>query len=147
MCMITVLLFWGQVAGHAGLFSDAGDLFRLYQMLLDEGTFNEQRYLKSKTIKTFLHPITAALAGEVMVLTNLKKIMLQEISPTRQRKCPWKRLVIQAGQELVYGLIRNLRSFIFFCQTVCNPRVNNGKLSELSIRGKIQDAIYKALGI
>jgi CubicO group peptidase (beta-lactamase class C family) len=38
----------GQVAGHAGLFSDAQDLFRLYQMLLNEGTFNDQRYLNQK---------------------------------------------------------------------------------------------------
>ena len=44
---------FGGVAGHAGLFSDAYDLSRLYQMLLDGGVYNGKRYLKKKTIDLF----------------------------------------------------------------------------------------------
>ncbi len=44
---------FGGVAGHAGLFSDAYDLAMLYQMLLDGGVFNGERYLKEETIKLF----------------------------------------------------------------------------------------------
>jgi beta-glucosidase-like glycosyl hydrolase/CubicO group peptidase (beta-lactamase class C family) len=44
---------FGGVAGHAGLFSAQVDLFKLYQMLLNDGKFNDKRYLKSKTIKLF----------------------------------------------------------------------------------------------
>jgi CubicO group peptidase (beta-lactamase class C family) len=41
---------------------------------------------------------------------------------------------------------KNKIIYIFLSNRV-QSQVNNGKLSELSIRGKIQDAIYKALGI
>jgi beta-glucosidase-like glycosyl hydrolase/CubicO group peptidase (beta-lactamase class C family) len=44
---------FGGVAGYAGLFSDAHDLAMLYQMLLNGGTFNGERYLKPETIKFF----------------------------------------------------------------------------------------------
>lgn len=44
---------FGGVAGHAGLFSDAYDLAMLYQMLLNGGVLNGERYLKAETIKFF----------------------------------------------------------------------------------------------
>ena len=44
---------FGGVAGHAGLFSDAYDLAMLYQMLLNGGTFNGERYLKEETVIKF----------------------------------------------------------------------------------------------
>ncbi|MEO8406712.1 MAG: glycoside hydrolase family 3 N-terminal domain-containing protein, partial [Chitinophagaceae bacterium] len=44
---------FGGVAGHAGLFSDAYDLSMLYQMLLNGGELNGQRYFKPETIKYF----------------------------------------------------------------------------------------------
>src|SRR5438045_8395812 len=44
---------FGGVAGHAGLFSDAYDLAMLYQMLLNGGEFNGERYIKKATIDFF----------------------------------------------------------------------------------------------
>ena len=44
---------FGEVAGHAGLFSDVEDLAAIMQMLLNGGTFNGKRYIKEKTIKFF----------------------------------------------------------------------------------------------
>ena len=43
----------GGVAGHAGLFSNAGDLAVLMQMLLDEGEYQGVRYLKPETVRYF----------------------------------------------------------------------------------------------
>lgn len=43
----------GGVAGHAGLFSNANDLAKLMQMLLDKGEYGGERYLKSETIDYF----------------------------------------------------------------------------------------------
>src|SRR5439155_696079 len=40
----------GGVAGHAGLFSTAADLARLCRMLVNEGTLDGHRYLKSETV-------------------------------------------------------------------------------------------------
>ncbi len=43
----------GGVAGHAGLFSNAEDLSRLLQMLLNGGTYNGTRFLNQETIDMF----------------------------------------------------------------------------------------------
>ncbi|HEU0110312.1 MAG TPA: glycoside hydrolase family 3 N-terminal domain-containing protein, partial [Flavisolibacter sp.] len=44
---------FGGVSGHAGLFSNAYDLSLLYQMLLNGGVLNGQRFLKPETIQLF----------------------------------------------------------------------------------------------
>ncbi len=41
------------VAGHAGLFSTAGDLSKLLQMLLQKGMFEGKRIIDSATVKSF----------------------------------------------------------------------------------------------
>ncbi len=41
------------VAGHAGLFSDAGDLAKLLQMLLQKGEYQGKRYIKASTVELF----------------------------------------------------------------------------------------------
>jgi CubicO group peptidase (beta-lactamase class C family) len=43
----------GGVAGHAGLFSTAGDLAKLLQMFLDGGVYGGRRYIDSMIIQTF----------------------------------------------------------------------------------------------
>ena len=41
------------VSGNAGLFSNAIDLAKVYQMLLNDGFYGKKRYLKASTIKEF----------------------------------------------------------------------------------------------
>ena len=43
----------GGVSGHAGLFSNAYDLAKLLQMLLNDGKYGDEKFLDSKTIKLF----------------------------------------------------------------------------------------------
>lgn len=44
---------FGGVAGNAGLFSDATDLYKLLQMLLNKGTYQGQKYIEESTVKLF----------------------------------------------------------------------------------------------
>jgi len=44
----------GGVAGHAGLFSTAGDLAKLLQMLLQKGIYHGRRYIKASTVEMFV---------------------------------------------------------------------------------------------
>lgn len=135
---------FGGVAGHAGLFSDGQDLLKLYQMLLNGGMLNGKRYLKSKTISLFTayhsrisrrgygfdkpekdnatnpDPYPSGLAsGETFGHTGFTGT------------CVW----VDPKYKIVY---------IFLSNRV-NPTRNNNKLSDLRVRGKIQDAIYKAV--
>jgi CubicO group peptidase (beta-lactamase class C family) len=43
----------GGVAGHAGLFSTAGDIAKVLQMLLQDGRFNGKQIIKPSTVKLF----------------------------------------------------------------------------------------------
>lgn len=44
----------GGVAGHAGLFSTAGDLAKLLQMLLQKGNCNGKQFVKPETVNEFI---------------------------------------------------------------------------------------------
>ncbi len=46
----------GGVAGHAGLFGNAYDLGRLFQLLNDEGRYGDRQLLKPETVRTFTAP-------------------------------------------------------------------------------------------
>jgi CubicO group peptidase (beta-lactamase class C family) len=137
---------FGGVAGHAGLFSNAYDLSLLYQMLLNGGELNGERYLKPETIKLFTG-----------YGSNISRRGLGFDKPEKDnaiRKDPYPSLLaspqtfghtgftgtcvwVDPANELVY---------IFLSNRVY-PTRNNNKLSQMLIRGKIQDAIYRALGI
>lgn len=48
----TAALFYGN-AGNAGLFTTADDMAAIFEMLLNGGTYNGQRYLSGETVKLF----------------------------------------------------------------------------------------------
>lgn len=43
----------GGVAGHAGLFSNTNDMAKLFQMLLNDGSYNNVNYFEKSTVKLF----------------------------------------------------------------------------------------------
>jgi beta-N-acetylhexosaminidase len=137
---------FGGVAGHAGLFSDAYDLSILYQMLLNGGTFNGERYLKASTIKYF-----TAYHSEVS-RRGLGFDKPEKDNATRKDPYPASKVSLETfghtgftgtcvWVDPKYNLV-----YIFLSNRVYPTRDNN-KLSQLSIRGKIQDAFYNALGL
>jgi beta-glucosidase-like glycosyl hydrolase/CubicO group peptidase (beta-lactamase class C family) len=135
---------FGGVAGHAGLFSDAYDLAMLYQMLLNGGTFNGERYFKEETIKLFTayHSKTSRRAYG-FDKPEKDNIMRKEPYPSLLASpqtfghtgftgtCVW----VDPKYDLVY---------IFLSNRV-NPTRNNSLLSSLLVRGKIQDALIEAI--
>lgn len=44
----------GGAAGHAGLFTTTGDLMKMVRMLMNDGKYKGQRYIKKKTVRKFL---------------------------------------------------------------------------------------------
>lgn len=136
---------FGGVAGHAGLFSNAYDLAMLYQMLLNGGTFNGNRYLKKETIDLF----TAYHSKNSRRGYGFDK----PEKDNAVRKEPYPSSMISSGGfghtgftgtcvwvDPKYNIV-----YVFLSNRVYPTRDNN-KLGQLSIRGKIQDAIYQALG-
>jgi len=137
---------FGGVAGHAGLFSNAYDLAMLYQMLLQGGKFNGRRYLKESTIQQFsnyqLENSRRGLGFDKPEKDNqFKKDPYPSLlaSPATfghtgfTGTCVW----VDPKQELVYVFLSNR----------VNPTRANNLLGQLQIRGCIQDAIYRAIGV
>ncbi len=135
----------GGVAGHAGLFSNAYDLAILYQMLLNEGVYQGRRYLQPETIRLFTgYQRSDSRRGLGFDKPELDNKMRRDPYPSLLASpatfghtgftgtCVWT----DPQRELVYVFLSNR----------VNPTRDNNKLSQLQIRGKIQDALYNAIG-
>lgn len=137
---------FGGVAGHAGLFSNAYDLALLYQMLLNGGEINGQRYLKKETIDYFTayhsNVSRRGLGFDKPEKDNAtRKEPYPSLSASPQTfghtgftgTCVW----VDPKYDLIY---------IFLSNRVY-PTRDNPRFSQLNVRAKVQEAIYRALGV
>ncbi len=135
---------FGGIAGHAGLFSDAYDLAILYQMLLNGGTFNGERYLKEETIKYFTsYHSDVSRRGfgfdkpEKDNATRPEPYPALSASPETfghtgfTGTCVW----VDPQYDLIY---------IFLSNRV-NPTRDNPRFGQMNIRPKIHEVIYSAI--
>ncbi len=134
---------FGGVAGHAGLFSSAADLAKLYQLLLNGGELEGIRLFKKSTIDYFTSYQTSVsrrgLGFDKPEKDNRyrkdpypsKKVSLSTYGHTGfTGTCVWT----DPKRQLVY---------IFLSNRV-HPDSSN-KLGQLGIRGAIQDIVYQSI--
>jgi CubicO group peptidase (beta-lactamase class C family) len=137
---------FGGVSGHAGLFSNAYDLSMIYQMLLNGGTFNGERYFKKETIDLFTaYHSDISRRGYGFDKPEKDNDTRKEPYPSSLASpqtfghtgftgtCVW----VDPKADVVY---------VFLSNRVYNTRANN-LLGQMGIRGKVQDATYKALEV
>jgi CubicO group peptidase (beta-lactamase class C family)/beta-glucosidase-like glycosyl hydrolase len=131
----------GGLAGHAGNFSNAGDLLKLGQMLLQKGYYGGYQYFKPETVDYFTakqfdtsrrglgwdKPVQSDWISPASILASPKTFGHTGFTGT----CMW----IDPEFDLV---------FIFLSNRVY-PTRNNNKLSSLNIRSRIQDVIYQSV--
>lgn len=72
-------LYFGGVAGHAGLFSNAEELFLLTQLIAKNGIFKNQQYISKKTIDLFLNK--DAFAQGMGFALSAESLNLEEVTP------------------------------------------------------------------
>ncbi len=135
---------FGGVAGHAGLFSNAYDLSMLYQMLLNGGVLNGERYLKSETIKLF-----TAYNSDIS-RRGLGFDKPEKDNDTRKEPYPSHLLPPEGyGHTGFTGTcvwVDPTHDLVFvFLSNRVNPTRNSPKLSSMNIRGNIQDALINAV--
>lgn len=137
---------FGGVAGHAGLFSNAYDLAMLYQLLLEKGKSNGRSYLRPSTISLFtsyqLQDSRRGLGFDKPEKDNLfKKDPYPSYLASDQTfghtgftgTCVW----VDPKYDLIYVFLSNR----------VNPTRDSNVLGQLQIRGRVQDAIYRAIGV
>lgn len=135
---------FGNVSGNAGLFSNAYDLSMLFQMLANGGELNGQRFLKKETIdffNTYHSDISRRGYGfdkpEKDNATRKEPYPSALASPETFGHTGFTGTCVWVDPKV--GLV-----YIFLSNRVFEGRDSN-LLGRMNIRGKIQDAIYKAL--
>lgn len=135
---------FGGVAGHAGLFSDAYDLAKLYQMLLNGGELNGVRYLKKETIDYFTayhSDISRRGLGfdkpekDNATRKPVDAYPAKSVSPLTYGHTGFTGICVWV--DPVYNLV-----YIFMSNRVNPDGGENLKLSHLNVRSNIQEAIY-----
>lgn len=135
---------FGGVAGHAGLFSNAYDLAKLYQLLLNGGELNGIRLLNKTTIDKFT-AYNSEISRRGLGFDKPEKDNTTRKEPYPSLSvstatfghtgftgtCVW----VDPAEQLVY---------IFLSNRV-NPSRNSNKLGRLNVRPNIQEAIYGAI--
>ncbi len=134
----------GGIAGHAGLFSNATDLAKLYLMLLNKGNWEGKQYLKPETIANYTAYNTPnsrrGLGFDKPEKDNAhSNDPYPSLSPSQSTfghtgftgTCVWA----DPEHELLYIFLSN-RVF---------PTRDNKVFSTLNLRPKIQEVIYSAL--
>jgi CubicO group peptidase (beta-lactamase class C family) len=131
----------GGVAGHAGLFSNANDLAKLCQMLLQEGYYGGNQFYKPQTVRLFTQrtfdnsrrglgwdkPTPGEWGGPTSLYASPRTFGHTGFTGT----CIW----VDPEFNLVY---------IFLSNRV-HPDMTNNKLINANIRSRIQDVIYESI--
>jgi len=130
----------GGVSGHAGLFASANDLAIIYQMLLNRGTYGGVEYFKNSTVDMFTSKQSnvsrRGLGFDRWDPDTTKHYPSELASPQTYGHtgytgtCVW----VDPSRGLVYVFLSNR----------VNPTVTD-KLSNLKIRGRIEDVVNKAI--
>ncbi len=131
----------GGVAGHAGLFSNAHELSKLFQMNLNGGKYGNYRFLHEKTLKYFTSKqkkknrrgLGWDKPSDKVEITSSLVSSLTFGHTGFTGTAVW----VDPKYDLIYVFLSN-RIY---------PSVKNRKLMENNIRNKIQDVIYEAMGL
>lgn len=134
--------FMGGISGNAGLFSNANDIAKLCQMLLNKGVYGEEEYISDKTVDLFTKTRSTisrrALGFDATETRSAKSSPTSPSSPISTYghtgftgTCFW----IDPDNNLIY---------IFLSNRIYPDRTHK-KLMSLDIRSRIQETIYQAM--
>jgi CubicO group peptidase (beta-lactamase class C family)/beta-glucosidase-like glycosyl hydrolase len=131
----------GGVAGHAGLFSNANDLAKVGQMLLQNGTYGGVQYYRPETVSLFTRKqydtSRRGLGWDKPVQSDWNSPTSLYASPSTFGHTGFTGTCVWVDPE--FGLV-----YVFLSNRV-HPDMNNNKLLSANIRSRIQDTIYQAI--
>lgn len=134
----------GGISGHAGLFSNAADVARIMQMLLDKGVADSLRYFTEQTVEVFTR-VRYPNNNNRRAL-GFDKIPLKS---TEKNRMPAKKASAASfGHSGFTGTFAwadpvNKLVFVFLSNRI-HPDSKNTTISKLSIRTEIHEILYEA---
>ena len=135
------------VSGNAGLFSNAMDLAKVYQMLLQNGTYDGKEYLSKGTIQEFTE-CQFCETGNRRGLGWDKPLVEYNFNASSVARGASPQSFGHTGYTgtLVWADPKNDLLFIFLSNRV-HPTRNNSKIYQLNVRPNIHNLVYDLLRI
>jgi CubicO group peptidase (beta-lactamase class C family) len=134
----------GGVAGHAGLFANANDLAKLFQMYLNKGEYGGERFISEKIIEKFTE------YGNLRK-NNRRGLGFDKPQPDTSKASP---VIKEIPHEsfghtgftgtMAWADPKNGILYIFLSNRI-HPDVMNTKLITMNVRTEIQQVIYDEL--
>ena len=131
----------GGVAGHAGIFSNANDLAKYFQLLLNRGSYGGYKYYDASTIKNFT---TKQYPNNRRAIGFDKPTPAGQDGPTCDAASPESFGHTGFTGTIAWADPKNNLIFIFLCNRVY-PSAEVNTLAKQNIRPKIQQVIYDAM--
>lgn len=132
----------GGVSGHAGLFSNANDLAKIYQMLLNGGEYYDRHYLNARTIEHW----TTRYPGSTRRGIGFD---MKELDPRAVQNVSELAGINTFGHLGFTGIgawVDPDRQLIFiFLSNRTYPTMENNKLMAGDFRPRLQSVVYRAL--
>ena len=137
-----IAAFMGGVSGNAGLFSNARDVAKVYQMLVDQGEYDGKRYFSAETWRLFM--------------TRTSRISRRGLGFDKPEAAPGKGPCADEAPSEVVGHTgftgtcawadpKNRLVFVFLSNRIYPRPFDHKALSGLKIRPRIQQLMYQAL--
>lgn len=137
-----IAAFMGGVSGNAGLFSNARDVAKVCQLLVDGGQFDGKRYISAETCRLFL--------------TKTSRISRRGLGFDRPESVSGKSPCADEAPKEVVGHTgftgtcawadpKNRLVFVFLSNRIYPHPFDHKSLMTLNIRPRIQQVMYQAL--
>lgn len=134
----------GGVSGHAGLFSNANDLAKLFQMFLNEGTYGGERLLQKETIDYFISSPFRSLGNRRGIGFDKPEMNPLKINPVCD--CVSSRSFGHSGFTGTFAWADPETGLLYiFLSNRVYPSSNNNKLTELGVRTKILEVFARSI--
>lgn len=132
----------GGTAGHAGLFSSAEDLAKIWQMYVQKGSYGGEQFIQASTVALFSKQIHPEISR--------RGIGFDKPSPDTTKTTSFSKVLPLSSfghtgftGTMVWADPENQIIGILLSNRVC-PNDWNSKMGELDIRIKIQEAVYRS---
>jgi len=134
----------GGVAGHAGVFSTAGDLARFAQMMIDGGWLDSVRIASPLTVAKFTEPQTPP---DQPVLRGLGWDIDSPYSSNRGELFPIGSFGHTGFTGTSIWIDPSSRTYVILLANSVHPAVRPSPLSIVPLRAKVATAVAASLGI
>ncbi len=133
----------GGIGAHAGIFTNANDLAKIFQMYLQKGIYGGKRYISASTLELFTKQAYPRSRNR------------RALGFDRPAKNAKKSSVCASASQQSFGhtgftgtiaWVDPVNNFIYiFLANRIHPDIENRKFIEMNIRPKVQDIFYRAI--